>query len=128
MMAELTIEQRAKRRAVRKNRKAERELPLFAGTPAIDPFLVTWESQVPIVERNIATGQAMLDRLRRLDEDFTRLAKARRAEIIELTDDLATVELLDRKLADLAARWPAMATPSNQADWWWQQLINVLNR
>lgn len=126
-MAELTIEQSARRRAVRHNRKAERELPLFAGTPAIDQFLVTAESQVAAVERARRVGQEMLDRLARLDEEFTRNAKAYREELIELTD-LETGELLDQKLADLAARWPAMATPSYSADWWYQQLRNVANR
>lgn len=120
-MPDLTIEQRAKRRATRLNNRAKRELPLLANTPAIDQFLVTPESQVPVVERNIAAGQDMLRRLAESDEKFLRRAKAYREELIELTD-LGSVEVLDQQLADLAATWPAMGAPAYQADWWYQRL------
>lgn len=119
----LTIEQRAKRRATRINNKAKRELPLLAGTPAIETFLVTPESQVSVVEQALEDGRRWLEKQEQAGANLLARAEAYKQELIELLD-MDRVGALQRELEDRQSRWPALQQPEYVADYWGTILRN----
>lgn len=123
-MTELTVEQRVRRRVSRHNNAAAREMPLFAGTPAIEPFLTTADEQMQVLERKERAGKAYIERLRRLDDEFAETAAQLRVEVAGLlpADEMA---MLDAYLRDMAERWPAFRQPVSQADYWRGKLCSA---
>lgn len=122
-MPPLTIEQRAKQRATRINNKIKRELPLLAGTPAIETFLVTPESQVSVLEQAIENGRKWLEKQEQVGANLLARAEAYKQELIELLD-LDRVEALQAVLEDRQSRWPALQQPEYVADYWGTILRN----
>lgn len=116
-MTELTVEQRVQRRVSRHNNQAARELPLLAGTPAIEPFLTTPDEQLAVLERKERAGLEYIERLRRVDVMLAETSAQLRSEVEALlsTDDM---NALDARLAEMTVRWPAFRQPSYQADYW----------
>lgn len=115
-MTELTIEQRVKRRVSRHNNQAACELPLLAGTTAIEPFVTTPDEQLAVLERKERAGLEYIERLRQEDVMFAETAAQLRSEVEALlsTDDM---NALDALLAEMTVRWPAFRQPSYQADY-----------
>lgn len=116
-MAELTLEQRAARRATRHNNRAARELPLLAGTPAIAPFLTTADDQLLEVVKRERAGEEYIERLKACAAAMAERAAEYRRQLEALlpADELATA---DAYLQDMASRWPAFTQPEYQADYW----------
>lgn len=116
-MQQLTIEQRARRQASRINNRARRELPLFAGTPAIDQFLTTADAQLPELVKKEQAGREYIERLNDLDVVFAERAAEFRQQLESILppDDMAAA---DAYLQRMAANWPAFRTPVYQSDYW----------
>lgn len=122
-MPPLTIEQRAKRKATRINNKAKRELPLLVGTPAIETFLVTPESQRMIVEQALEDGRRWLEKQEQARRNLLARAEAYKQELIELLG-MERVEALQAMLEDRQSRWPALQQAEYVADYWGTILRN----
>jgi hypothetical protein len=116
-MMTLTSEQRAKRRMKKINKRTASELPLFAGTSALQPFETTFENELQAVKRWDEINKRYFASLDESDREFARKALQYEIEFSEKHPDLYQEKLT--KLERLKNRVSAFQNnPVYVADYW----------
>lgn len=122
-MTQLTPEQRAKRRANKRNKRLVRDMPLFAEALTPDGTMADWlttpEKELPAVLRNVEAAKRFGEEIRRRMAEETKQETELRAQAIAGKSD--------EDIAFLDARRQAYPESGSYGVTFWKKVLNDPN-